>query len=411
MFRKFLPIALLVTLVAAFSFGGVTAQEEVTIEFLDFWTELEEYMLESIEMFEEQNPNVTVERSTSLWNEAETVLKTNIAGGTPYDVATYWPMYMNTFLEIDAARNLTERIEANDGEWGSNLGGLAPLGEYDGEYYAVPFKSIYGVVYYNETMFEELGLEVPQTIEEFESVMSTIEAETEAAPLVVFDGVQVWMPRWMFPALADEAGVLDEWIAGEVSLEDQPDIFRRPYEIIANWQSNNFFYGGEGAAGISRDEAKVAFANGEVAMIAETTSEYGSVTEQADFPVGVMLFPSIVEPAQYYLFGGADGFFVSPEAPEEAVDFIQFMTSPEMQAWWLENAGITPVNPNVELDDPVVEQFVDWSEYLLPFEFYTLTPELQAYLDASVGELITGRKSVDEIATEIEELRVEAAEE
>lgn len=389
------------------------APPEVTLTYLDFWTELEDYMLQSIDMFQEEHPNVTIERTTAPWNEAETVLKTNIAGGTPFDIATYWPMYMKSFLELDAAKDLTPYITADDGAWKENLGPLAELGNYDGTYYAVPFKSIYAVLYYNQDVFDELGLEVPETIDELETVMQTIQDKTDMAPLVVFDGVQGWIVRWMFPALADEAGVLDEWIAGDLSADDPQyrPIYSRPYEIAQSWQDRGYFYGGAGAAGVSRDEAKVAFANKEVAIIAETTSEVASIASAADFPVGVMRFPSVVNPPRYYFFGGADGFFVSADAPDEAVEFLKFMTSPEMQKWWLDNAGITPVNPQVEIDDPVVKQFVEWSQYLQPFEFYSLTPEIQKYIDASVGELIIGAKTVDEIVNDLEALRLEAGQE
>lgn len=405
-------ISLLLLLGMVCTLAPVGAQEEeVTISYLDFWTELEEYMLESIAMFEEAHPGVTVERTTAPWNEAETVLKTNIAGGTPFDVATYWPMYLSSFMELNALKDLTPYIEADDGAWAADLGPLMELGKYDDGYYAVPFKSIYAVLYYNKEVFEELGLEEPTTIAEFEAVMQTIQDETDMAPLVVKDGTTGWIVRWMFPALADEAGVWEAWKNGEIpAAGETEDIYRRPYEIAQRWFDNGFLYGGEGAAGISRDEVEIAFGNREVAILAETNSEVQRIKDNADFEVGVMLFPSIVEPPAYYLFGGADGFFVGADAPDEAVEFIKFMTSPEMQAWWLDNAGTTPINPQVEIEDPVVAGFVEWNQYLYPFEFYSVSPEISRYIDASVSELWTGRKTVDEIVADLEELRLEALE-
>jgi len=381
--------------------------EMVTLKFLDMWTEMEDVMLESIARFQAEYPNVEVIRDPTPWDEAETVLKTNIAGGTPYDVATYWPMYMRTFVELDAAMDLTDAIDS-DPEWKSGIEGLLDLGKVDGKVYAVPFKSIYAVTFYNKGIFDEYGLSEPVTIDEFEKAMQTIKEEG-VAPFTNFDGAMCWLPRFMMPAFADEAGVLDEFIAGEIDASD-PDyrhIYKKPFEIILDWYEKGYFYGGKGAAGISRDEVKAAFSNEEVAMFNETTSEYGSITEISDFDVNVFKFPSVVDPPQYYFFGGADGFFASSEteSPEMAIAFLKFMDSPEIQKLWLEEKGITPVNTAVEIEDPVILRFVDWSQYLQPFELYSLSAEISSYLDASVGELLTGAKTPDEIVDDINDLR------
>ncbi|MDD5659057.1 MAG: extracellular solute-binding protein [Actinomycetota bacterium] len=389
----------------------VVPEETITLKFLDFWGELEDVMLESIAKFQEINPNIEIKRDVCPWDQAETVLKTNIAGGTPYDIATYWPMYMKTFVEQDAALDLTSAIDS-DTDWKSGIEGLIELGSVDGKIYAVPFKSIFAVTYYNKTLFDSYGLTEPETIQEFEEVMKTIKDKGEVAPFTNYDGATCWLPRFMMPALADQAGVLDDFIAGKIDASDPKylDIYKKPYDIILNWYKQGYLYGDKGAAGISRDEVKVAFSQKEVAMFNETTSEFGAIKESADFEVGVFKFPSVVDPSKYYFFGGADGFFVSQKVknPEAAIAFLKFMDSPEIQKLWLDKKGITPVNTNVEIQDPVVKLFVDWGKYIKPIELYSLTPELSKYMDASVGELITGAKTTTEIANEINDLARQA---
>lgn len=392
----------------------VVPKEKITLKFLDFWGEMEEVMLPSIAKFQEANPNIEIKRDVVPWDQAETVLKTNIAGGTPYDIATYWPMYMKTFVDQSAVLDLTSAINS-DTEWKSGIEGLLDLGVIDGKIYAVPFKSIYAVTFYNKTLFDKYGLTEPTTIQEFEEVMRVIKEKGEVAPFTNYDGALCWLPRFMMPALADQAGVLDDFIAGKIDAADSKyvDIYKKPYDIILNWYQKGYLYGAKGAAGISRDEAKAAFSKGEVAMFNETTSEFGGIKKAAaNFEVGVFKFPSVVDPPKYYFFGGADGFFASSKTknPEAAITFLKFMDSPDIQKLWLDQMGITPVNTGVKIDDPVVKQFVDWGKFLKPFELYSLTPEISKYMDASVGELITGAKTPDKIVGEINDLVKQAAE-
>ena len=74
-----------------------------------------------------------------------------------------------------------------------------------------------------------------------------------------------------------------------------------------------------------------------------------------------------------------------PDAEAIAIDFLQWMTTPEIQAIYVKPSYDLPINPNVKLDDPRLQLFYKNKNQLFPASFFygnrpDWIPNYQAYL-------------------------------
>ena len=93
--------------------GGVSAQEPVEISMMGWGSPLEkENVDKGLAVFEEQNPDITVEWiHFPIADDQQVALKTAIAGGNAPDV--YWSTPFREFVALGAAMDVTDQIAAD----------------------------------------------------------------------------------------------------------------------------------------------------------------------------------------------------------------------------------------------------------------------------------------------------------
>jgi raffinose/stachyose/melibiose transport system substrate-binding protein len=171
--RIFLVLALMLLTLLAVS--GISAQDDVTIVYWSMWNETEGQALviqDWIEAFEAENPNITIE---AVWNgrQNQTLVRTALGAGTVIDFVDQdadqiagglmtegLGLSLNDYLETP---DLDEDVPLRE----IFLPGTLEMFEVDGEVYLLPY--IYNTVqfWYDKGIFEEVGVEVPATWEEF----------------------------------------------------------------------------------------------------------------------------------------------------------------------------------------------------------------------------------------------------
>ncbi len=173
--QKLVSFALLLVLVAV-TLGPVAAQDKpVELVFWSMWNESEGQALviqQWIDEFEAAHPNVTI---NAVWNgrQNQTLVRTALAGGTVIDIVDQdadqiagglmqegFGLPLNAYLDMPA---LDEDVPLRD----VFLPGTLELFAMDGETYLLPY--IYNTVqfWYDKRVFEEVGIEVPLTWDEF----------------------------------------------------------------------------------------------------------------------------------------------------------------------------------------------------------------------------------------------------
>jgi len=197
------------------------------------------------------------------------------------------------------------------------------------------------MVFYNADVFDELGLAVPTTFDEFAAAAQAT-AEAGYAP-VAFAGAEPWSASLPFSTIfsVDVLGQERDWVikrsAGEVCFTDDNVV-----AAATKWK--DLVDGGvmdAGSIGTDYTGATNAFLDGEAAMYAMGSWWLGAAPD-AEFEVGVFPFPSddgtTVIPVH---IGGT--FSVSSEAedPVRAMQFAQnFETDPFVSKFLVEADGL-----------------------------------------------------------------------
>ena len=267
-----------------------------------------------------------------------------------------------------------------------------------GAWYGVTNYGEFVMVYYNQDMFEEYGLEVPTTLEEFEAVMDAFVAE---GVIPLSTGATEYPAQQIFYELALSQADR-EWVNAYQLYQGDVDFHGSEFtfgaERMAEWVEKGYI--DPAATGMPAEDMGVAFENGEYPMVITGSWWFGRfVTEIQGFEWGTFLFPgNSLHP------GSGGNLWVVPsnsENKELAYDFIDITLSPEIQAI-LGNAGGIPVNANPEdITDPLVQELIANFNAIGESDGIAFYPDWPApgYYDVLVSgiqELIAGTMTPEE---------------
>jgi len=394
---------------ASASGGDKAGGEKVSIKFFGMnmaYTSMEKMGAE----LQKKLPQYDIELLTVDTGTIDTAIRTGIAGGSPADIYFYWPQNMGNLVKDRLALDLTPYLEANNGEWKNTFTPeLLDLGKIDGKYYNVPFGSAYPVILVNNDIFAQAGVEPKQemTWEEFMAISEQIKQKTGASPFAVSSEPdrQSWLIRQGVMSLANADGKLEALSKGEV--EASGGYYEQALNHIKDLYSKGYWYPGEGALNITRDEINAAFLQGKVGMLAEVAGTALSISEAAEFDVTVVKWPAMGP--ETVLLGGANGYFIPANAsnPDAAVEVLKTLLGQEIQSIHLAH-GYPPANRTITVENPVLQQIMTFTEDLYPFEFHTKESKLKSYYEGEmVPNYLMGAK-IKDVLGQLDKLRQDA---
>ena len=262
----------------------------------------------------------------------------------------------------------------------------------DGKVYAVPTGLSYATgVYYNKKIFDELGLHVPTTWDEFVGVMGAL----RDAGITPFgfggkDGFPAALPLYgilgsLYPNDADKQGLLEGLWDGSVDLTTGPPLeaLQRLQVIYDNVSDTS--------PGMSIVESIGAFANGEFAMMFDGSWDQKSVRDVVDskFDFGMFPLPGGDEPDQNRFLNGKIELQLCASASsphtDAALAWLEFFSQPEQYTKFVQLSGFAPAQPNISTDDPFLDSISDYTtEFRLFWESVVVAPQ-EIAPDAKVG--------------------------
>lgn len=400
--------------------GEAAASEAVTIEWWhiqsdpgphqDAWQEMADaYMAE--------HPNVTID-ITILENEAfKQRLTTVMQSGDPPDLFQSWGGgTMNTYAEAGLLRDISPEIE---GEWGDSFGaGALGVYAYQDAQYGVPWDMGMVGFWYNEDLFADAGIDAPpETWEEFLEDVQTLK-DAGITPIALGEGEQ-WPGHFYWTYLAARIGGQEAFNAAagrEGTFADEP--FVQAGEELQRLIALEPFQ--EGFMGASHNDSEAIMGDGEAAMLLmgqwapEVMRVNSSSGEGIGDALGFFPFPAVEggAGARTDAMGGGNGIAVGANAPDEAVDFLRYLTSQENQIVLTEIGAIIPVVAGAEahIEDPnMVKVFeaVNEAEYFQLYYDQYLPPAVGVVINEAVQQLFAGSMTPEEVAQTIDESYVQ----
>lgn len=215
----------------------------------------------------------------------------------------------------------------------------------DGNLLSLPFNSSTPVLWYNATLLEENGLEVPGTWDEVWEAAAVL--RDAGVPSPVGFGWQSWTQIENYAAWHDlELGTLENGFAGTQTefTFNSPEIVNHIQSIADAGADGLFTYGGR------RGDSRGMFVNGETAMWINSSAYYGGFANDiTDFEFAQAQLPldtEVADAPQNSIIGGATLWVLSGHESEEyagVAEFMSFLSTAEQQADWAGATGYVPI--------------------------------------------------------------------
>ena len=357
---KFTGALLASTVLAA---SAATAQQAELI--IESWRndDLAIWQDKIIPAFEAQHPDITVKFTPSAPAEYNAVLNSKLDAGSAGDIITCRPF--DASLALYEAGHLKD-LSGIDGM--SNFSDVAKSGwsTDDGSVtYCVPMASVIHGFIYNKEAFEEVGVEVPQTEEEFFAVLEAFKADGNYIPMAMGTNDQWEAATMGYNNIGPNYWKGEEGrnalIAGDQKLTDE--VWVAPYRQLAKWGD----YLGDGFEAQTYPDSQNIFTLGRAAIYPAGSWEISGFNALADFEMGAFNPPVQNAGDTCYISDHTDigiGMNAATENAEAAEVFLNWVGSSEFSSIFA-NAlpGFFPLsNAAVELQDPLAQEIISWRD-------------------------------------------------
>jgi alpha-glucoside transport system substrate-binding protein len=337
---------------AAGTTGGGADCGSGSISLMGIWVATEQASIQAvIDGFNEQCPDVTVKYNPAGDNLV-TVLATAVQGGNPPDLATIaQPATVGEYVAKGELKPIDFAADVVNENFSADL---VKQGTFDGKLYGFLFKGANkSTVWYNVPVFEDAGVEAPETWEQFLEAAQTINAS--GVPAYSLAGADGWTLTDLFENVyIRTAGPekYDQLAAHEIPWTDQSvkDALAEMAKIYGD--TDNIAGGTQGAlqtdnatsiTNVFADRPKAAmviegdFVPGEIAASTKAKPETG---------FNVFTFPAINDSPPAVISSG-DMLTMFKDSPA-ARAFISYMATPEAAEIWVKRGGFSSPNKNVD---------------------------------------------------------------
>jgi multiple sugar transport system substrate-binding protein len=191
---------------AAAGAGPAFAQDQVTLNWALWDWSATAYYQPLIDAYEAAHPNVKIEYTDLGSADYDTVLQTQLTGGSSdLDVITIKdiPGYAN-LISANLLSPLDDYIAAQNID-PSLYGGVLDALTVDGKVYSLPFRSDFWLLYYNKDLFDKAGVPYPtndMTLDQFADMAEKVTSGF-GADKVYGTHFHVWRSAVELPAIFD----------------------------------------------------------------------------------------------------------------------------------------------------------------------------------------------------------------
>jgi alpha-glucoside transport system substrate-binding protein len=302
-----------------------------------------------IDGFREQYPNVTV-RYNGAGDDLPTILQTAVEGGNPPDIAApAQPGLVQGLVEDGELKPIGFLRNAMVENFGESI---VQVGTFNDQLYGLMFKADNkSTIWYNVSVFEDAGVEPPETWETFLESANTINAS--GVPAYSIGGSDGWTLTDLFeniylrtagPELYDQLSRHEiPWTHASVKTA-----LREMAKIVGD--TDNIVGGRTGAVqtDFETSVSNVFSRNPKAAMVIEADFVPGVVQHPLEPQTGYDVFPfPPIQDSPPTVVGSGNLFVLFTDNPATRA-FMEYLTTPEAAEIWAEIGGFS--SPNKQLD-------------------------------------------------------------
>lgn len=281
--------------------------------------------------FEAEHPEIKINlQNQGNYGDLNQILVATMQSPTDLPTITQaYPDWMLQFEDANLVTDLTDMVKGENGieDYEDILPGVREEIEQDGKIMALPFNKSTEVFWYNKTLFDELGLEVPTNYEELAEVSKKI-YEEKGIPGVGFDS----LPNYYASYLHNN---------GNLALDQNLDVASAPSVEAVEYYQNGIKEGYFRIAGTDQYMSG-PFANEQVGAYIGSNAGEVYVKDGVDgkFEYAAAPYPAesaIQQGTNIYMFDNAD------EAKKNAAfEFLKYLTSKDAQIKFALDTGYMP---------------------------------------------------------------------
>ncbi|WP_425072031.1 sn-glycerol-3-phosphate ABC transporter substrate-binding protein UgpB [Sagittula sp. S175] len=330
--------------------SAAPAMAQTEIEFWHAFTgRLGELVAEQVETFNTSQDDYTVV-ATHKGNYSET-LNAGIAAfraGEQPDILMVFEVGTATMMAAKGAVKPVFEVMGEGFDQSQYIG--AVKGYYtsaDGNMLSLPFNSSTPVLWVNRDKLKEAGIDPDvdlSTWEQVGEVLTQLKDAGVSCPMTT--AWQSWIHLENLSAYHNIPFASEGNGFGSTKTEL---VFNSPAQVkhvqaMGDWaKDGKFLYAGR------RNEGGANFRGGECALFTESSAGYAGIKAEAQFDFGVRPLPYWAELAdgpQNTIIGGASLWVMEGQTDEEyagVAKFLEFLSSPEIQAKWHQDTGYLPI--------------------------------------------------------------------
>lgn len=306
-----------------------------------------------VEEFNNKHPKIEVEPVyCGNYNDTMTKVQTAVLSGNPPDVFVVEISELYTLLAIDGIIPLDRYIQMEGGEQFTEqyFSALYGNAKANGQIWGHPFQRSTPILYWNKDLFAKHTEELEaQGLDPARAPRTWFELEKYAEILTEREGGDTNVWGCILP------GGWNDWIFESFAYQNDgflisADAETSGFNSLEVLEALTFWYKLTNELKVSPplrpwNQTPIDFSAGHAAMMYYSTGGMPLIRKQASFEFGVAFQPMQVE---YGVPVGGGDFHISkgipPENQDAAWEFIKFMTSPEMAAYWSRESGYVCIN-------------------------------------------------------------------
>jgi len=364
--------------------------------------------------FEDAHPGVKVE-VTGYQNEdlQRTLIPNALQSGDAPDIFMVWPGgEVRAQVEAGYLKDLTSVMSDTISEYGA----VVNPWQVEGKQYAIPYTFGSEGIWYNTELYEQAGITtLPETLPELEAANDKLRA-LGVAPMAVGAG-DLWPAgHWWYQfALASCSTDTLKTAIPALDFSDPcwVEAGERLQDFVATDPFQEGFLASSGQQGADSSAGLVANGNAAAELMgAWNAGQIGSLTPDATIPEWLGWYPMVSIPGAAgdpgITMGGGDGFGISADAPDEAVELLKYIASVDVQKRFAAtNAGV-PAHPGAldALTDPSLQQIgagLAEASYVQLWLDSDLGPAFGNPLNQAVVNLMAGTGTPEDIVKALED--------